>query len=117
MTREERRPHDQLTRERATDLPRRRRSHQIPCRKRFLEGENPRPFTSFRAIEIGLFAACKRPKRAAQKPVSVCYRETNCANVFPRGSKKSINEIPAVHRWKAFDALIAWTDKFSVTTY
>ena len=69
------------------------------------------------AIEIGLFAACKRPKRAAQKTVSVCYRETNCANVFPRGSKKSINEIPAVHRWKAFDALIAWTDKFSVTTY
>ena len=104
MTREERRSHDQLTRERATDLPRRRGSRQIPCRKHFLEGENPRPFASFpgsptdaprvrdrlgNAIEIGLFAACKRPKRATLETVSVCYRETNCANVFPMGSKKS----------------------------
>src|SRR5437899_2035427 len=42
---------------------RRRRSRQISCRKHFLEGMGDRLGN---AIEIGLFTACKRPKRATQ---------------------------------------------------
>jgi len=60
---------------REPDLPRRRRSRQIPRRKHFLEGDNPRPFASF--------PGSPRMRLGFDQ---FGNRETNCANLFPRGS-------------------------------
>ena len=61
---------------REPDLPRRRRSRQIPRRKHFLEGDNPCPFASFPGS----------PTDAPRMRDQFGNRETNCANLFPRGS-------------------------------